>query len=74
MFDLESWEMASYVVTVIGLPFAIVIFIWEQRRERQNEEEELYQRLSDDYAEFLKLVLNNSRLFRSLITNPTNRG
>jgi succinate dehydrogenase flavin-adding protein (antitoxin of CptAB toxin-antitoxin module) len=62
MFDLEWWEMASYVVTVIGLPFAIGIFIWEQRRERQNEEEELYQRLSDEYASFLRLVLEHADL------------
>jgi hypothetical protein len=62
MFDLEWWEMASYVVTVIGLPFAIGIFLWEQRRERQNEEEELYQRLSDEYASFLRLVLEHADL------------
>lgn len=61
-FDLESWEYASYVVTVIGLPFAIIVFMMEQRRERQNEEEEIYQRLSDDYAEFLKLTLDHADL------------
>ncbi|MFN0128548.1 MAG: hypothetical protein ACKV19_17895 [Verrucomicrobiales bacterium] len=60
--DLEWWEQASYVVTVVGLPFAIVVFMLEQRRERQNEEEELYQRLSDDYADFLKLTLEHADL------------
>ena len=34
MFDREVWELLSYVVTVIGLPLAILVFIWEQRRER----------------------------------------
>lgn len=58
----EWWEIASYVVTVIGLPFAILVYLWDQRRERAGEEEELYQRLSDEYAEFLKLVLENSDL------------
>lgn len=58
----EDWEMWSYVVTVVGLPFAIAVFILEQRKERANEEEEVYQRLSDEYAEFLKLVLQNSDL------------
>ena len=62
ILDLERWELASYVVTVVGLPFAIVVFMMEQRRERQNEEEELFQRLSDDYAEFLKLTLNHADL------------
>jgi hypothetical protein len=59
---LQVWELLSYVVTVIGLPFAILIFIYEQRKERQNEEEEIFQRLSDEYREFLKLVLDNADL------------
>ncbi len=58
----ETWEVLSYVVTVIGLPFAILVFLMEQRKERQNEEEEIYQRLSDEYREFLKLVLDNADL------------
>lgn len=58
----ETWEILSYVVTVIGLPLAIAVFIYEQRRERQNEEEEIFQRLSDEYREFLKLVLDNADL------------
>ncbi len=62
MTQLELFELASYVVTVVGLPFAIAIFVLEQRKERQNEEEEIFQRLSDEYREFLKLVLENSDL------------
>lgn len=58
----ETWELLSYVVTVVGLPFAIAVFIYEQRRERKNEEEEIFQRLSDEYREFLKLVLDNADL------------
>ena len=58
----ETWEILSYIVTVVGLPFAIAIFIYEQRRERKNEEEEIFQRLSDEYREFLKLVLDNADL------------
>lgn len=59
---LELWEILSYIVTVVALPFAIIIFVIEQRKERRNEEEEIYQRLSDEYREFLKLVLDNSDL------------
>lgn len=58
----EFWEIASYVVTVFGFPLALGVFFYEQRRERQNEEEEIYQRLSDEYAEFSKLLLENSDL------------
>lgn len=61
--DWFQWtEALSYVVTIVGLPLAIIVFIYEQRRERQNEEEELYQRLSDEYTNFLKLVLANPDL------------
>jgi hypothetical protein len=55
-------ELASYFVTVVGLPVAVLIFVWEQRKERQNEDEEIFQRLSDEYREFLKLVLDNADL------------
>jgi len=67
MFALETWELLSYVVTVIGLPLAIMVFIFEQRKERNNEEEEVYQLLSDNYQEFLKIALENPdlRLFSS---------
>ena len=66
----EYIEAASYVVTVIGLPLAILVFIYEQRRERQNEEEEIYQRLSDEYTAFLKLVLAHPdlQLLRKMVS------
>lgn len=59
---LETWELLSYIVTVFGLPLAISAFIWEQRKERENEEEEVYQLLSDAYTDFLKLVMANPDL------------
>lgn len=59
---LEWFEFGSYLVTIVGLPFAILVFFFEQQRERRNEEEEIYQRLSDEYREFLKLVLDNADL------------
>lgn len=62
MTFLEWCELCSYIVTIIGLPFAIIVFLIEQRKERQNEEEEIFQRLSDEYREFLKLVLDNADL------------
>ncbi len=59
---LELWELASYVVTVFGLPYAVLLFWYEQKRERQNEEEEIYQKLSDEYADFCQLLLTNADL------------
>lgn len=62
MFDLETWELASYIVTVIGLPLAIVLFLYEQRKERANEEDEVYQLLANAYNDFLKVVIDNADL------------
>ena len=58
----DAWEYASFVITTLALPFAIVFFAWEQRKERDNEEEEGYQLLSDAYNDFLKVVLANPDL------------
>ena len=62
MTALETWELLSYVVTVIGLPLAIAVFLYEQRKERENEEEEVFQLLSDNYQDFLKIALENPDL------------
>lgn len=59
---LETWELLSYIVTVVGLPMAIFVFLWEQRKERESEEFEVYQSLADNYQDFLKVVLENPDL------------
>jgi len=75
---VQAWrdllEIASFVVTVIALPFAVWVFVAEQRKERENEEEEAFQHLSDAYNDFLKVVLDNADLqLRSsaALPNPT---
>ena len=62
MPGLELFELLSYVVTVVGLPLAIVTYWREQRKERENEDEDTYQLLSVAYADFLKLVMENPDL------------
>ena len=59
---LERLELLSYLVTIFGLPLAIFVFVYDQRLERRNEDEEIFQKLSDEYREFLKLVLDNADL------------
>lgn len=60
--DTGTWELLSYVVTVIGLPLAIFIFVHEQRKERRHEEEAVYESISDNYQEFLHVVLEHPDL------------
>jgi hypothetical protein len=70
----DFWEIASYMVTVLGLPLAIGIFFWQERKERANEEEEGYQLLSNAYNDFLKIVLANPDLHlrsNEPLPNPT---
>jgi hypothetical protein len=60
--SIDTWLLMSNIVTVIGLPLAIAVFFFEQRKERENEEEEVYQLLSDSYQDFLKVALENPDL------------
>lgn len=62
----ELMEFLSYLVTVIGLPLGIAVYFYEQRKERLNEEEDIYQQLSDEYMDFQRLALDNAdlKLFR----------
>jgi hypothetical protein len=62
MSVLDFWQLCANIITVFGLPLAIYTFVLEQRKERDNEEEEVYQLLSDAYIEFLKLVLEHPDL------------
>lgn len=71
MTGMEWLEAASYVVTIVGLPFAIGVYFLDQRRERQNEEEELFLRLSDEYADFMRLVIDNADLH---LLSPNEKG
>lgn len=69
--NLETWELLSYIVTVVGLPFAIVVFLWQERKERENEDEATWQQLSDAYIDFLEIVLANPDLkLRSQTATP----
>jgi hypothetical protein len=75
---MQGWrdllEIASFAVTVIALPFAVWVFVIEQRKERENEEEEAFQHLSDAYNDFLKVVLDNADLqlrTSSALPDPT---
>lgn len=62
MSGMEWLEALSYLVTIVGLPFAIGVYVYDRRRERQSDEEEIFLRLSDEYADFMRLVIDNADL------------
>jgi hypothetical protein len=70
MSALAWLEAASYIVTIVGLPFAIGVYFYDRRRDQQTDEEEIFLRLSDEYAEFMRLVIDNADL-RLLSPAPT---
>jgi hypothetical protein len=46
LIDTLQWlEALSYLVTIVGLPLAIVVFMLGRRRDGQNDEEEIFLRL-----------------------------
>lgn len=59
---IETWELLSYIVTVLGLPLAMAVFLYEKRKERAAEEEEVYETLASSYQDFLRLALENPDL------------
>jgi hypothetical protein len=62
MLDLETWELLANMVTVIGLPLAIIVFFQQFRREHINDEIMVYESLSDTYQQFLRVALQHSDL------------
>lgn len=48
---LEWFEFLSYVATVVGIPLAIVTFIFQEKKERRVEQQEIYDKLMGHYTE-----------------------
>lgn len=47
---LEWMELLSYVATVVGIPLALYVFIVQERKERQSEQQEIYDQMMEHYA------------------------
>lgn len=61
--DVMTWlEALSYVVTILGFPAAVLVIFREERLRRQNEEAELHRNLSEEYDNFLRMVMDNADL------------
>ncbi len=48
---LAFMELLSYIATTVGIPLAIVTFIHQEKKERQSEQEEIYDKLMGHYSE-----------------------
>lgn len=47
---LEWMELLSYLATVVGIPLALATFIVQERKERQSEQQEIYDQMMEHYA------------------------
>ncbi|MBI1385517.1 MAG: hypothetical protein GC150_11460 [Rhizobiales bacterium] len=63
-------EALSYLVTILGFPVAILVFLNEERRQRRNEASELHRNLSEEYDNFLRLTLDNADLLLMSRSHP----
>ncbi len=55
-------EILSYLVTILGFPAAIYVFVHEQRRQRAASISETHRQLAEEYDNFLRLALSNADL------------
>jgi hypothetical protein len=66
-------EAMSYIVTILGFPAAVFVIWREERLRRKNEMNELHRNLTEEYDNFLRLVMDNSDLLllsRSSLPDP----
>lgn len=72
-YDFLTWmELLSYVATVVGIPLAIAVFVFEEKKERQSEQEEIYEKLMDHYARIQERLFEHPELdhHETPLTNP----
>ncbi len=65
MFDytlLEWMEFFSYVATIVGIPLATFIFVIQEKKERQNEQEEIYDKLMGHYTDIQNKLFEHPEL------------
>ncbi len=48
---LEWFELFSYIATVVGIPMALTIFVYQEHKERITEQSEIYDDLMSHYAQ-----------------------
>ncbi|MCE9507448.1 MAG: hypothetical protein K8R48_03920 [Alphaproteobacteria bacterium] len=64
----EFWSFAANVSLALGAPYALILFVYEKNKERDAENEEMYQALAEEYAKFSNLLIQNADL--RLRTDP----
>jgi hypothetical protein len=62
-YDILEWmELLSYVATVVGIPLALITFVIQERKERQAEQQEIYDQLMEHYSEIQEKLFDHPEL------------
>jgi hypothetical protein len=59
---LEMMELLSYIATVVGIPLAVATYVLQERKERQNEREDIYDKLMAHYADIQEKLFEHPEL------------
>lgn len=61
--DFMTWmELLSYIATVVGIPLALGVFVFEEKKERQAEQEEIYEKLMEHYSRIQEKLFEHPEL------------
>lgn len=55
-------EIATFIITILGVPFAIFMYLDEQKSQRAEREYGTYDALDDKYIELQQLCLQYPKL------------
>lgn len=67
---LEFMELLSYIAALIGIPLAVGTFMVQEKKERQNEQEEIYDKLMAHYAEIQEKLFEYPELDMHSAVSP----
>ena len=59
---LEWMELLSYVATVIGIPLALAIFLFQEKKERRTEQQDIYDKLMAHYSDIQEKLFEHPEL------------
>ena len=68
MTTADFWALAANISLALSAPYALALFVYEKNKERDLKNEEMYQRLVEEYAKFSNLLIDNADL--RLRTDP----
>lgn len=61
-FFIQLTTVGSNISLILGIPLSLLTFMHQERKERQNEQEEIYDKLMEHYAEIQNKLFTHPEL------------